>query len=54
MVAALFIDTSRTVDADEERERNEGAASGAFTFLDAVPAVRLERHTLRRPLRWRR
>ena len=55
IVAALFIDTSRTVEADEERERREGGArSGAFSFLDAVPAVRLERHTLRRPLRWRR
>ncbi|NRO96650.1 MFS transporter [Paraburkholderia sp. NMBU_R16] len=55
LVAALFIDTDRTVEADEARERNESAeASGAFAFLDAMPAVRLERHTLRRPLRWRR
>ena len=54
-VAALFIDTARTVEADEERERLEGvAASGAFAFLDAMPAVRIERHGLRRPLRWRR
>lgn len=53
LVAALFIDTARTVEADEERERGEGpAARGAFAFLDAAPAVRLERHSLRRPLRW--
>ena len=55
IVAALFIDTSRTVEADEARERLMGAQeAGAFAFLDAVPTVRLERHTLRRPLRWRR
>jgi len=56
IVAALFIDTGRTVQADEQTEQHEGASarSGALSFLDAVPAVRLERHTLRRPLRWRR
>ncbi|NLP60619.1 MFS transporter [Paraburkholderia sacchari] len=53
IVAALFIDTSRTVEADEERERRMGAQdAGAFAFLDGMPTVRLERHTLRRPLRW--
>lgn len=53
IVAALFIDTSRTVEADEERERRMGTAdAGAFAFLDSMPHVRLERHTLRRPLRW--
>ena len=53
LVAALFIDTARTVEADEEREREEGpAARRAFAFLDAAPSVRLERHSLRRPLRW--
>ncbi|MFX1675444.1 MFS transporter [Paraburkholderia sp. A2WS-5] len=53
IVAALFIDTSRTVEADEERERRMGAQeAGAFAFLDGMPAVRIERHTLRRPLRW--
>jgi hypothetical protein len=55
IVAALFINTAHTVEADEERERREGSARrDAFAFLDAVPAVRIERHTLRRPLRWRR
>ncbi|HKT95204.1 MAG TPA: MFS transporter [Paraburkholderia sp.] len=53
IVAALFINTSRTVEADEERERRMGTAdAGAFAFLDSMPTVRLERHTLRRPLRW--
>lgn len=53
IVAALFIDTSRTVEADEERERLMGTQeAGAFAFLDTMPTVRLERHTLRRPLRW--
>ncbi|MCP3709906.1 MFS transporter [Paraburkholderia sp. CNPSo 3274] len=53
IVAALFIDTARTVEADEERERRMGPEeAGAFAFLDSMPTVRLERHTLRRPLRW--
>ena len=53
IVAALFIDTSRTVEADEERERREGSAPrGAFAFLHTMRAVPMERHTLRRPLRW--
>jgi hypothetical protein len=55
VVAALFIDTNRTIEADEERERREGVREGhGVAFLDAVPAVRVERHILRRPLRWRR
>lgn len=54
VVAALFIDTSKTVEADEERERATGVPlDGSMpAFLHAGPAVRLERHHLRRPLRW--
>ncbi|MFM0598254.1 MULTISPECIES: MFS transporter [Paraburkholderia] len=53
VLAALFIDTSKTVEADEERERATGAPlDGMPAFLHAGPAVRLERHHLRRPLRW--
>ncbi|MFM0644919.1 MFS transporter [Paraburkholderia bryophila] len=53
VLAALFIDTSKTVEADEERERAIGAPlDGMPAFLHAGPAVRLERHHLRRPLRW--
>jgi sugar phosphate permease len=55
IVAALFIDTSKTVEADEQREINEGVRlDGMPAFLHAGPAVRLERHHLRRPLRWRK
>ncbi|PQV46700.1 MFS transporter [Paraburkholderia sp. BL21I4N1] len=53
VLAALFIDTSKTVEADEERERATGVPlDGLPAFLHAGPAVRLERHHLRRPLRW--
>jgi MFS family permease len=55
MLAALFIDTSKTVEADEERERAAGVELGGMpSFLHAGAAVRLERHHLRRPLRWRK
>ncbi len=55
IVAALFIDTGKTVEADEERERAAGAELGGMpSFLHAGAAVRLERHHLRRPLRWRK
>jgi MFS family permease len=55
IVAALFIDPARTVEADEERERLEGRQlDGMPAFAPASAAVRLERHHLRRPLRWRR
>jgi sugar phosphate permease len=55
IVAALFIDPTRTVEADEERERLEGRElDGMPAFVQAGAAVRLERHHLRRPLRWRR
>ncbi|MFM0343352.1 MFS transporter [Paraburkholderia sp. RL17-347-BIC-D] len=54
MLAALFIDTSKTVEADEERERAAGVELGMPSFLHAGAAVRLERHHLRRPLRWRK
>ncbi|CAB3738302.1 MFS transporter [Paraburkholderia rhynchosiae] len=55
IVAALFIDTTKTVEADEEREREAGVQIGGMpAFLHAGPAVRLERHHLRRPLRWRK
>nr|WP_242540299.1 MFS transporter [Trinickia mobilis] len=55
LVAALFIDTSKTVDADEAREEEAGVAlPGAIggVLNAAGPAVPLERHPLRRPLRW--
>ncbi|ASL42059.1 putative sulfoacetate transporter SauU [Burkholderia sp. AD24] len=53
VLASLFIDTSKTVEADEERERAVGVPlDGMPAFLHAGPAVRLERHHLRRPLRW--
>jgi sugar phosphate permease len=55
MLAALFIDTSKTVEADEERERAADVELGGMpSFLHAGAAVRLERHHLRRPLRWRK
>ncbi len=55
IVAALFIDTGKTVEADEERERAAGGELGGMaSFLPAGAAVRLERHHLRRPLRWRK
>ena len=57
VVAALFIDTSKTVEADEERElaRQEDAPLGAMpAFSHAGQPVRMERHHLRRPLRWRK
>jgi MFS family permease len=55
IVAALFIDTGKTVEADEEREQQEGLGLGGMpAFLHAGSAVRLERHHLRRPLRWRK
>lgn len=59
LVAALFIDTSKTVDADEERERAAGFVAGAASGIGdmiraAGPAVRFERHQLRRPLRWKK
>jgi hypothetical protein len=53
IVAAFFIDPARTVEADEERERLEGRPLDSMpAFLQASAAVRLERHHLRRPLRW--
>jgi len=53
IVAALFINTNRTVEADEEHERRMGTAeAGAFAFAESVPTVQLQRHALRRPLRW--
>jgi sugar phosphate permease len=55
MVAALFINPLKTVDADEERDRTEaGSLGGIPAFLQAAPGLRLERHHLRRPLRWRK
>lgn len=55
ILAALFIDTSKTVEADEERERAAGVELGGMpSFLHAGASVRLERHHLRRPLRWRK
>jgi MFS family permease len=55
IVAALFIDTSKTVDADEERERlGETTIDGIPGLLHAAPGLRIERHHLRRPLRWRK
>jgi sugar phosphate permease len=64
MVAALFIDTGKTVEADERREAEAltgrgGDAQGDPASVPAFastgsPPVRLERHHLRRPLRWRK
>ncbi|MEM5439492.1 MFS transporter [Paraburkholderia diazotrophica] len=55
VIAACFIDTGKTVEADEERERLEGVEmSGMPAFAHAAPGLRLERHHLRRPLRWRK
>ena len=56
IVAALFIDTSKTVEADEVREHDEEEMrlSGVPAFLHAGHGVRIERHHLRRPLRWRK
>ena len=55
MVAAMFIDPSKTVDADEERDRAAASSLGSMpAFLHAAPGLRLERHHLRRPLRWRK
>jgi hypothetical protein len=62
IVAALFIDPSKTVDADEAREAealnnvNHDLQPGAApAFASAGGAkVWLERHHLRRPLRWRK
>ncbi len=56
VVAALFIDTSKTVDKDEEDEAK--AMSGTpSSMVGAGPvwmATGPQRHPLRRPLRWRR
>jgi sugar phosphate permease len=57
IVAACFIDTSKTVEADEERERQQGLddVAGMPAFAHATtPTLRLYRHHLRRPLRWRK
>ncbi|SAK63139.1 major facilitator transporter [Caballeronia arationis] len=53
IVAALFIDTSKTVEADEDRERH--VLMGAEpAFAHAGQGVGLQRHPLRRPLRWKK
>ncbi|SAL46078.1 major facilitator transporter [Caballeronia udeis] len=55
MVAALFINPLKTVDADEERDRTAGTSlDGVPAFAHAAPGLALERHHLRRPLRWRK
>jgi hypothetical protein len=55
MVAALFINPLKTVDADEEDDRTAANSIGGIpAFLQAAPGLRLERHHLRRPLRWRK
>ncbi|SAL20421.1 major facilitator transporter [Caballeronia terrestris] len=55
LVAALFIDTSKTVEADEEREERESVLLGGEpAFVHAGQGVRMERHHLRRPLRWKK
>ncbi|VVE37033.1 MFS transporter [Pandoraea capi] len=62
VIAALFIDTSKTVDKDEEDEAaalsgerivaaGAAGAAGASTMWVATGP---QRHPLRRPLRWRR
>jgi MFS family permease len=55
MVAALFINPLKTVDADEERDRTAATSlDGLPAFVHAAPGLALERHHLRRPLRWRK
>ncbi|VVE83125.1 MFS transporter [Pandoraea sputorum] len=59
VIAALFIDTSKTVDKDEADEADEAAAMSAApaSMVGAGPvwmATGPQRHPLRRPLRWRR
>ncbi|VVE41977.1 MFS transporter [Pandoraea terrigena] len=53
VIAALFIDTSKTVEKDEEaalRAASTAEADGAPVWAAVGP----QRHPLRRPLRWRR
>ncbi|VVE41232.1 MFS transporter [Pandoraea aquatica] len=56
VIAALFIDTSKTVDKDEADEA--AAMSGAPSAMVGAGPVWMatgpQRHPLRRPLRWRR
>ncbi|SAL80334.1 MFS transporter [Caballeronia telluris] len=54
IVAALFIDTSKTVEADEDRERHVLMGGGEPAFAHAGQGVGLQRHPLRRPLRWKK
>ena len=61
-IAALFIDTGKTVEMDEQRDADTLKGRGGDQvdtaslppFAGAGFRVRLERHHLRRPLRWRR
>ncbi|WP_374625634.1 MFS transporter [Pandoraea sp.] len=53
VIAALFIDTSKTVEKDEADAQREAAGA----MVEATPAwagAGPQRHPLRRPLRWRR
>jgi hypothetical protein len=58
IIAALFIDTSKTVQADEDAENNAGVAvttgTGSPALARAGGFLGFERHQLRRPLRWRK
>jgi sugar phosphate permease len=58
IIAALFIDTSKTVQADEDAEKNAGAAvttgTGSPALARAGGFLGSERHQWRRPLRWRK
>ncbi|MBN4665228.1 MFS transporter [Pandoraea nosoerga] len=57
VVAALFIDTNKTVEKDEAQEEAAARFGASATAAPAAPmwvAAGPHRHALRRPLRWRR
>jgi hypothetical protein len=56
IVAAPFLATSKTIEADEVREHDaeEMRLSGAPALLTAAHGVRIELHHLHRPLRRRK
>ncbi|WP_118182468.1 MFS transporter [Paraburkholderia phosphatilytica] len=55
VVGACFIDATKTVEVDEERERMRAPEGGDVpAFAHALSPLRFERPHLRRPLRWRK